>query len=110
MYIKGRISTSHQKERYPSSEIRMKWLDENTNDSNRGFAMKAMHAALRYADLYLMKIYEQRDIAKALIKEGRIDEAMEVLDLIGVCESEEGHAYNELKIKILVESMNAKNN
>jgi hypothetical protein len=104
------IILKHQKERYPSSEIRMKWMGENVTDEMISLSRKVMHATLHFSDKYLMKIYEQRDLALSLMKMGYVKESIEVLKMIGFCGSEDDHLKNEKRILEILELLNVENN
>jgi len=75
----------HQFKKFPTSTKRMGWLEGNydrgTDEYNAAF--KGMYFMLSEFRGYTMKIYEQRDEAVKLIKEGKVDEGLAWLDKIG---------------------------
>jgi len=87
------MKLTRQKERYPDSNTRLKYLDEHSDDTNRHHVRDGMYFILNKCDLYLFKIYEQRDVAIELIKQGRTEEALKVLSLIGQCPDDKDDEY-----------------
>ena len=83
MYVKNSLKMKYQDKKYPDSNTRSKWLKENSTPETRGVIMKGMHFILGEVDLYTLNIYEKRDMAVSLIKEGKIEEALAILDKIG---------------------------